>query len=113
MDDNTLLDSFFQDARRQQIDDDGFSSRVMASLPQLQADLGRELRLSRLWTLFCIALAVVLFLCFTGWGELLTDFLVFVGTLPVNYNSLSVLLSLMVFSWLGIVVVARRVRLYL
>ena len=36
MTDNELLDSFFQPARQQQIADNGFTERVMDSLPEWQ-----------------------------------------------------------------------------
>ena len=59
-----LLESFFSQARTQEIADNGFTERVMHRLPD------RAQQLSRLWTLFCLALGIVLvvvFMMFQGW----------------------------------------------
>lgn len=75
-DNDKLLESFFQEAARQTIEDNGFSQRVMHRLPW-RAD-----RLARVWTVFCVALAVALFIYLRG-GELLITYIeVFVRTLP-------------------------------
>ena len=43
---NILLESFFKEAAQQQIEDNGFTERVMNSLPS--AEVNKEHRLSRL-----------------------------------------------------------------
>jgi hypothetical protein len=63
--DNQLLEQFFEPARQQQIEDKGFTEKVMRQLPD------RAMRLSRCWTAFCIALGVILFIVFEGWQSLL------------------------------------------
>ena len=112
MTDNELLDSFFQPARQQQIADNGFTERVMDSLPEWQQSRSMT-RLSQLWTTFCVLFAAVLFFRFVGWQSLFVDLFVFVRTVPVNYDFTTLLLSLMVISWFGIGAVAHRARLYL
>ena len=62
-DNNQFLDDLFKQAAQQQIEDNGFTERVMQNLPK--TDTIR--RLSRLWSLFCILVGVGLFFAFGGW----------------------------------------------
>lgn len=68
--DNLLLESFFKEAARQQIEDNGFTERVMNSLngsPEKSLKVRRQYLLySNMWTLFCIAIAAILFFVFGG-----------------------------------------------
>ena len=57
--DDKLLQQFFSDNRKE-IEDNGFSRRVMHHLPD------RYYRISQLWSLFCFTLAVVLFFVLDG-----------------------------------------------
>ena len=57
--DDKLLDSFFAE-ERQEVADNGFTRRVMRSLPR------RSNRLARLWTAGGFALAAVLFVALDG-----------------------------------------------
>lgn len=57
--DDKLLQRFFSDNRKE-IEDNGFSRRVMHHLPD------RYYRISQLWSLFCFTLAVVLFFVLDG-----------------------------------------------
>ena len=63
--DNMMIEEFFKQDARQQIEDNGFTERVMKNLPDRKLDVAR--RLSQLWTLFCIVVAGVLFFMFGGW----------------------------------------------
>ena len=63
--DNIMIEEFFKQAAQQQIEDNGFTERVMQSLPDRKSQVVR--RLSQLWTFFCIAVAGVLFYMFGGW----------------------------------------------
>ncbi len=63
--DNIMIEEFFKQAAQQQIEDNGFTERVMHNLPDRKASVIR--RLSQLWTLFCISVAGVLFFLFGGW----------------------------------------------
>ena len=106
--DNVMIESFFKQAAWQQIEDNGFTERVMKRLPDRRAE--RVHRLSRLWTLFCIILGVGLFFAFGGtmvlksavmsiFHILMTALEVFLATAPTTEISVNpwVLLSLMVF----------------
>ena len=67
-DNNQFLDDLFKQAAQQQIEDNGFTERVMHNLPDARTDNVR--RLSRLWSLFCILVGVGLFFAFGGWQVL-------------------------------------------
>ena len=56
---NMMIEDFFKQAAQQQIEDNGFTERVMKNLPDRKLDVAR--RLSQLWTLFCLVVAGVLF----------------------------------------------------
>ena len=64
--DNIILEDFFKQAAQQQIEDNGFTERVMQNLPKTNT----VRRLSRLWSLFCILVGVGLFFAFGGWQVL-------------------------------------------
>ena len=66
--DNILIEDFFKQAAMQQIEDNGFTERVMENLPDMH--LATVRRLSRLWTAFCVVIGVVLFFVFGGWEVL-------------------------------------------
>ena len=76
-----------------EIEDNGFTERVMANLPAGEANMVH--RLSRLWTWFCVVMGVVLFFLLNGWDSLkasinmllstvLTGLEVFVTTAPTT-----------------------------
>ena len=66
-DNNQFLDDLFKQAAQQQIEDNGFTERVMQNLPTTAVTVRR---LSRLWSLFCILVGVGLFFAFGGWQVL-------------------------------------------
>ncbi len=61
------LAEIFKQAAQQQIEDNGFTERVMQNLPTSTVTVRR---LSRLWSLFCILVGVGLFFAFGGWQVL-------------------------------------------
>ena len=69
---NILIESFFKEAAQQQIEDNGFTERVMENLPAGKANLAH--RLTRLWTWFCVVLGWVLFFLLNGWDSLKASF---------------------------------------
>ena len=105
-DNNQILEDFFKQAAQQQIEDNGFTERVMQQLPDARTDNVR--RLSRLWSLFCILVGVGLFFAFGGWQVLQGLFIgglrmllgwleVFALTIPtteININLWTVLLMM-------------------
>ena len=105
-DNNQLLEDFFKQAAQQQIEDNGFTERVMQQLPDARTDNVR--RLSRLWSLFCILVGVGLFFAFGGWQVLqglfigglrmllgwLEVFALTIPTIEININLWTVLLLL-------------------
>lgn len=55
-----LLKDFFSEHKQEEIADNGFSRRVMKNLPD------RSLRISRIWTACCGAIALILFFALDG-----------------------------------------------
>lgn len=76
---NILIESFFKEAAQQQIEDNGFTERVMANLPAGEVNLAH--RLTRLWTWFCVVLGGVLFFLFNGWDSLKTSINMLLSTI--------------------------------
>ncbi len=96
--DDILLEDFFKQAAQQEIEDKGFTERVMMNLPDRNVELARKW--SRLWTIFCIIVGGVLFFVFgglqlmkalfvTALHMLLTTLEVFVVTAPTAEISVS------------------------
>ena len=67
-DNDKFLADLFKQAAQQQIEDNGFTERVMQNLPDTNTVNIR--RLSRLWSLFCILVGLGLFFAFGGWQVL-------------------------------------------
>ena len=74
--DNIMLEEFFKQAAQQQIEDNGFTERVMMNLPDRKTELIKKM--SCVWTLVCIAVAIALFFFFLGGWQVLEG-LVFGG----------------------------------
>ena len=113
MNDNQLLENFFQQARQQQIADQEFTDSVMQRLPQTAVHRKHSLMLSRLWTLACMLTAAVLFVVLGGWDILVSDLTTLAATFTAKYHPLSILAALVVLSWIGTAEAARRARYYI
>ncbi len=115
--DNILVENFFRQAAQQQIEDNGFTERVMQSIDaralsddgRLQATTHSKL-LCRLWTLFCVVMGVVLFFVFGGWQfiqaslvsalhVILTTLEVFVVTAPTAEISVNLWMVLLLVAF--------------
>jgi len=98
--DNILIEQFFREAAQQQIEDNGFSERVMAaidadySLQGEKAKSGMTLIFQRLWTLFCLVVAVMVFVAMQGWTMLLSYAAVFVTNIEVFFRTLPTMFDL-------------------
>ena len=73
---NKLIEDLFKQAARQQIEDNGFTERVMAQVERVDQTSLVPHRLSQLWTWFCIAVSLVLFYVFNGWEMLKASLMV-------------------------------------
>ena len=65
-----LLKQLFADAAKQTIEDNGFTERVMMNLPEMTAPEmveSKVRKLSHLWTLFCVGVALIAFWLAKGW----------------------------------------------
>ena len=103
-----LLKQLFADAAKQTIEDNGFTERVMMNLPERDMADSRLRRLSHLWTLFCVVIALIAFWAINGWPVLegflkggkqmlintLEVFLITAPTAEININPCVVILLL-------------------
>ena len=105
--DNILIEDFFRQTARQQIDDNGFTERVMAGLET------RTSKLCRLWTWGCIGVGALLFFFLNGWETLMislrmllttivTALEVFVTTAPTADVHLSLLSLLLLMAFVTV-----------
>jgi hypothetical protein len=93
-DNERLLQQFFSEAASQQIDDNGFTERVMQRLSSADAERTAfdVQRVSRLWTWFCILLFVVLFIACRGWELLAVHFEVMLRTMATQSFSINLMM---------------------
>ena len=75
--DEALLERFFSE-QRAEIQDHGFSRRVMRQLPS------RNNKLNSWWTVFCVTLGIVFFIAIRGWKVLAEAITVAVRTVPAQ-----------------------------
>ena len=110
---NKLIEELFKQAARQQIEDNGFTERVMAQVERVDQTSLVSHRLSMLWTWFCIAVSLVLFFVFNGWEMLKaslmvlyaavrTSFEVFVTTAPTTEFDLTPWMILLALGFVSI-----------
>ena len=132
---NKLIEDLFKQAAQQQIEDNGFTERVMEAIGngqwaigngQLKMDNGQLNRgngklLSMLWTWFCIAVSLVLFFVFNGWemlkaslhvlyASILTSFEVFLTTAPTAEFDLNPWMILLALGFVSIYLPYRTAR---
>lgn len=105
-----LIEAFFAPARSMHVEDNGFSSRVMRQVAATSATVRRERLFSRLWTLACVALAVVLFIAFRGWDSIVYGLLMLVNTPLTTHHLLTLLMSVGVVGLLALSEVFSRER---
>ena len=92
IDDNErLLQKFFSEAASQKIEDNGFTERVMQSLPAAACP-SRQKWFVSIWNTVFITLFVVLFVVFRGWELLAVQFEVMVRTLAAQSFSINLLM---------------------
>ena len=93
--DNIMIKEFFKQAAQQQIEDNGFTERVMERVERIDQRSLAPHRLSLLWTWFCTAIGLVLFFVFNGWemlkaslqmlyASVITSLEVFITTVPTT-----------------------------
>ena len=112
MTDNELLEKFFRPARQMDIADNGFTDRVME---QIAAQDVRQTafdasRLSRLWTVFCVIVGVVLFVLMRGWEPIIYGLMMLINTPPTQQQMLTLFVSVVVVGLLAIGDIIGRER---
>jgi hypothetical protein len=93
--DEQLLRQFFSEAAHQKVEDDGFTERVMQRLEtegKLQASAIRLHTITRLWTVFCISVFVILFVVFRGWELLAVHLEVMLRTMAAQSFSINLMM---------------------
>ena len=93
--DEQLLRQFFSEAAHQKVEDDGFTERVMQRLEtegKLQASVIRLHTITRLWTVFCICVFVILFVVFRGWELLAVHLEVMLRTMAAQSFSINLMM---------------------
>ena len=93
--DEQLLRQFFSEAAHQQVEDDGFTRRVMQRLEterKLQASGIRLHAITRLWTVFCVSVFVILFVVFRGWELLAVHLEVMLRTIAAQSFSINLMM---------------------
>lgn len=82
-----LIEKFFKQAAKQQIEDNGFTDRVMERVAQTKPSTRR---MSILWTWSCVFVALALFILLGGWESLKATMMVWMTT---ALTSLEVLIT--------------------
>ena len=89
--DNLLIENFFKQAAQQQIEDHGFTEKVMAKIAEREQQPAVATRhMSLLWTWFCVVVALALFFILGGWESLKASIMVLMST---ALTSIEVLLT--------------------
>ena len=92
-DNERLLQQFFSEAANQQIEDNGFTERVMQRIEaEHQPSALRLHTLSRLWTWFCVSVFAILFVVFHGWELLAVQFEVMLRTMATQSFSINLMM---------------------
>ena len=100
--DDKLLEQFFQPARAQQVEDRGFTQRVMKRLPD------KALRLSSVWTTFCVVVGIALFVAVKGWQPLLMGLSSLIQNMTENIHPLTFFVTMGVLSCLALLELIHR-----
>ena len=92
--DERLLQQFFSEAANQKIEDNGFTERVMQRIASsdVQRSAFNVQRVSRLWTVFCVAVFAILFVVFHGWELLAVQFEVMLRTMATQTFSINLMM---------------------
>lgn len=110
--DDLLLEQFFQAARSEQLPDDGFTHRVMTRVAA--ADPMSASRLSWLWTVACIVVALIVFTLMGGWNIIMAGIVSVLTTMPTTSTQLIHLMTCgAILTALVVIELVRRERLTL
>jgi hypothetical protein len=124
-DNDLLLKQFFNDAAQQQIEDNGFTERVMARLAETPqyATTGASpsaqtsfKKFNCWWTLTCVAVFAVLFVVLRGWELLAVQLEVLLRTvsvesLTINTMMLATVLFGLLFVGVGEVIYNEKLEM--
>ena len=105
MTDNELLEQLFRPMKEMELQDNGFTDRVVQQLPRRDVR-----RLSRLWTAFCIVVAVTAFVLLRGWELIGYGLMMLANTPPTHQQLLTFVVSVGAVGLLAISEVVGRER---
>ena len=108
MTDEQLIEKFFQEARQASLADNGFSDRVMQRIATLQTKDSRIWKLSRLWTAFCVSVAVILFVLLRGWELIAYALMMLVNTPPSQQQLLTLFVSVSIVGTMAVIELLQR-----
>lgn len=102
-----MLEQLFRPMKEMKVADNGFTERVMQQLPR------RDVwHLSRMWTAFCLTVAVVLFVLLRGWELMAYGLLMMMNNMAVTKSNLVVVMVLaLAFGLIALSDMVRRERL--
>ena len=115
-DNERLLQQFFSEAANQQIEDNGFTERVMQQIEAEHQPSAISLHtFSRLWTIFCVSVFAILFVVFRGWDLLIVQFEVMLRTMATQSFSINLMMLFtiifgLLFVGVGEVISSETVR---
>ena len=99
--DEKLITSFFEDSRHHTLPDNGFSERVMRSLPE--NNYARMKCLGRWWTATCVVAGILFFFLSDGFGhikkivyDVLMDIISVCVSVEFNINTLATVVVLFI-----------------
>ncbi len=103
--DDILVSKFFEEYT-QEVEDHGFTKRVIRHLPD------RAARLNRIWTALCIVAGIVFFIGIKGWKIIAESLLVLFHTTPAldvfQLSPLTIILSVLALTTVGVYQLASR-----
>ena len=76
-----MIEDFFKQAAQQQIEDNGFTEKVMAKIAESERQPSAVARhWSLLWTWFCVIVTLAMFFILGGWESLKASIMVLMST---------------------------------
>ena len=99
-----LLEQFFQPAKNVELEDNGFTERVIKQLPD------RALRLSHWWTFFCVILGVVAFFVFRGWEPIMIGLMSLLKTNIGELHPIPFIMTMGVISCLAVIELVQKLE---
>lgn len=102
--DDQLLEKFFQPAKNVELDDNGFTEKMMRQLPD------RAVRLSNWWTACCVIIGLAGFVVLKGWEPIVLGIVTVLKTNVGELHPVPFFMTLGVLSCLAILELAHKME---